>query len=134
MKTIRTAAVVLGGVVAALAVPAAPANAAPAGNGASLVFEQFGVPTHSICTDQPFELVASGFAPNRHTVQWRVVTVGYGVDFGGQITLSGGSGSTEMPPATTGDAGLKIRVRYQTGSSSHPGNLGSISGTFVNCV
>lgn len=136
MKAIK--AVAVAGTACALMVPAASAvaatPAAPPANGATLAFQQFGVTTHRICVDLPFELVASGFAPNRHVVQFRIVSVGSGENFSGSVSLSGGAGSTELPPASGTDVGAKIRVRYQTGSSNHLSNLGSTSATFVLCV
>lgn len=132
MKTMTKLAA-LGVAVPALLLPAGAANAAPTASGAAIVVQQDGLTTHNVCASKDVVLVASGFAPNRHSVQATIQIVGSGPLFDATIPLSAGSGSfnTGNPgPAFVGD---KFRVRFQTGSSDHPVNLGSFSGTIFDC-
>lgn len=133
MKKALVLAAAAAGTVASLALPAASAIAAPAGNGANVVIQQNGMTVHNICASQDVYLVATGFAPNRGTVFARIQIVGSGVLFGGNIPLTDGSGSWNTGYPGPGFIGDKVRVRYQTGSSNHPVNLGSYSGTIVDC-
>ncbi|HEV7193563.1 MAG TPA: hypothetical protein VGN35_10180 [Jatrophihabitantaceae bacterium] len=131
MKALAVAAAA--GVVAAMVIPAATAQASPAGNGASVVAQQDGVTVHNICAFEDVWLAASGFAPNRHDVVGSIQVVGYGILFTQTISLSDGAGTADTGTPGPGFIGAKVRVRYQTGSSSHPTNLGSFSGTIVDC-
>lgn len=122
-----------GGAIAMLAVPASSAVAAPAGNGASVVAQQNGVTTHTLCASQDVWLYASGFAPNRHSIIASIQIVGSGVLFSAPVQLTDGSGTVDTGYPGPDFIGDKVRVRYQTGSSSHPTNLGSFSATIVDC-
>lgn len=134
MKVITKAAV-LGSIAAAtLGIPAVSAQAASTGSGASVVAQVNGVTTHSACIGDDVVLVASGFAPGRRQVQFRVVQVGSDTNplFTGSIPVSGGSGSYDTG-STEGAQPGKYRVRYQTGSTDHAGNYGSWSLTLTYC-
>lgn len=132
MKVIALVAAA-GGVIATLALPATSAYGAPAGNGASVVAQQNSVTTHTLCASQDVWLYASGFAPNRHSVTASIQIVGAGVLFSAPISLTDGSGTVDTSYPGPSFIGDKVRVRYQTGSSSHPVNLGSFSATIVDC-
>jgi hypothetical protein len=122
--------------VVALGVPAmmvGTASASPSANGASVVVEQNGVPTHTVCADQDVILAASGFAPNRHVVLARVQIIGSGVLFTVPIHLSGGSGWVDVGTPGPDFIGLKFRVRDQVGSGDSPALQGSYSATIVAC-
>ena len=132
MRAIALAAAA-GGVIATVALPATSAFAAPAGNGASVVAQQSGVTTHTLCASQDVWLYASGFAPNRKSVVASIQIVGAGVLFSAPVQLTDGSGTVDTGYPGSSFIGDKVRVRYQTGSSSHPTNLGSFSATIVDC-
>jgi len=125
---------VAAGMIASVALPASSAQAAPAGNGATVVIQQNGVTTHTICAFDDVWLAASGFAPNRGRVVARIEAIGGGgIVAGGSIPLSGGSGTVDTGTPGPYFIGTKVRVRFQVGSSDHPVNLGSFSATIVDC-
>ena len=127
-----TTALASGALVAGFAMSSA-VGAAPAGSGASVVAQQNGVTTHRLCASQDVFLYASGFAPNRGTVQASIQIVGEGFLFKAPIPLSGGAGMADVGTPGPGFIGAKARVRFQTGSSAHPVNNGSFSATIVDC-
>jgi hypothetical protein len=127
-----TTAVASGVLVAGFAISSA-VGAAPAGSGASIVVQQNGVTTHTVCASEDVVLAASGFAPNRKVVQARVQIVGSGVLFNVAIPLTAGAGTYDTGSPGPDFIGDKFRVRYQTGSSSNTGNNGSFSATIVDC-
>jgi hypothetical protein len=132
MKKALVLAVAAGGVVASMALPGT-AQAAPAGNGATVVAQQDGVTTHTLCAFDDVWLAASGFAPNRGSVVASIQIVGSGVLFQAPIHLTDGSGTVDTGYPGPSFIGDKVRVRFQTGSSSHPVNNGSFSATIVDC-
>ena len=122
--------------VVALGVPAVmaeTASAAPPASGASIVVQQNGVTTHTVCADQDVVLVANGFAPGRKVVQARIQIIGSGVLFTQTVKLSGGSGSANTGTPGPGFIGDKFRVRYQVGSGDSPSLQGSFSANIVAC-
>lgn len=127
-RTITTA--VASGVLAAGFAISSAAGAAPAGNGASVVVQQNGVTTHTVCASEDVWLAASGFAPNRRVVQTRVQIVGSGVLFFAPVRLTDGAGTLDVGSPGPDFIGLKFRVRYSTGSGA---SNGSFSATIVDC-
>jgi hypothetical protein len=122
--------------VAALGVPtvmAGTASAAPAANGASIVVQQNGVTTHTVCADQDVVLVATGFAPNRKVVQARIQIIGSGLLFTQTVKLSGGAGSANTGTPGPLFIGDRFRVRYQVGSGDSSSLQGSFSANIVAC-
>ena len=136
-KAIVAGGVVAGGIVAGIAVPGA-AGAAGTGSGASVVLQQNGVTTHTLCGGQEIYAVASGFAPNRKSVSIDVVQVGAVNQYGNAvietatIPLTNGAGSVDIGSDIV-QVTYKLRVRYQTGSSAHPTNNGSFSAVMEIC-
>jgi hypothetical protein len=123
----------LGVAVPAMLLSAQVAHAEPTASGAAVVVQQDGITTHHVCASKDVVLVASGFAPNRHSVHATIQIVGSGPLFDSTIALSAGSGSFDTGNPGPSFVGAKFRVRFQTGSSAHPVNRGSFSGTIFDC-
>ena len=100
------------------------------------MFQQNGVTVTKLCASTDVFVVATGFAPNRHTLTTRVEIIGgspFNPLFFQDIPLTNGAGSADTGYPGPGFIGDKVRVRYQTGSSSHPSNFGSMSATVIDC-
>ena len=121
--------------VAALGVGvmAGTASASLPASGASVVVQQNGVTTHTVCASQDVWLTANGFAPARREVQARVEIIGGGLLFTTPIHLTAGSGSVDVGTPGPGFIGDRFRVRYQVGNGHVSSLLGSFSATIVDC-
>jgi hypothetical protein len=118
-------------VPALLLASAGIASAAPAGDGANVTVYVNGVQTHRVCDSQAFDIVAQGFAPNRHDVLLRVQSP-FGT-FYDQISLSGGTGDQLVGPLGPSWDG-KYRLKYATGSSGKKVDDGEYTFQIVPCV